>query len=54
MKPTFQEMCTVLAAKNCYESGQSVAQIAASAKKSHTVVRRWLKEAGVLMRRTNV
>ena len=47
----FQKMCTLLAAKQCYEAGQSVAQIAASAKVSAATVRRWLKNAGVIIRK---
>lgn len=47
---TFENMCKMLAAKNCYESGQSIDEIAASAGKSPAVIRRWLKESGVVMR----
>lgn len=46
MNFTFQRMCAMLAAKNCYESGQSVKQIALSAKKSPKIIRRWLEQAG--------
>jgi len=51
-KFTFQKMCAMLAAKRCYESGQSVEAIAVSAKKSPAVIYGWLKEAGVVIRQT--
>lgn len=50
-KLTFEMMCSMLAAKNRYESGQSIAKIAASAKKSPATIRRWLKRSGVTMER---
>ncbi len=43
---TFEKMVAMLAARCCYESGQSVAQIAKSAKKSEATIRQWLEEAG--------
>lgn len=38
-----QRICALLAARNCRNAGQSVKEIAASAKKSITTIRRWLK-----------
>jgi predicted transcriptional regulator len=40
---TFQKMCARLAAIRCREAGQSVKEIAISAGKSETTIRRWLK-----------
>ena len=50
---TFQKMCAMLAAKNCYEDGQEISEIAKSAKKSPAVIRRWLKGSGTRMRKVN-
>ena len=46
MRLNFRKMCALLAAKRCYESGQSVQQIAKSSGKSRSTIRRWLKAAG--------
>ena len=51
MACSFQRICALMAAKNCYESGQSVAEIAASANKSPATIRRWLQTAGVRLRK---
>jgi hypothetical protein len=40
----YQRTCTLLAARNCFNAGQTVAQIATAAKKSPVTIRRWLKE----------
>jgi hypothetical protein len=40
---TFQRICTLLAARRCYDAGQSVSDIATSAKRCPATVRRWLK-----------
>ena len=50
MKLTFYRMCSILAAKSCYENGQSVDEIAKAAKKSPATSRRFLKDSGVRMR----
>jgi len=39
----YQRICALLAARNCYNAGQSVKEIAASAKKSISTIYRWLK-----------
>ena len=38
----FTKLCSMLAARRCYNSGQTVAQIAKSAGKSEATIRRWL------------
>ncbi len=38
----FTKLCSMLAARRCYNSGQTVAQIAKSAGKSEAIIRRWL------------
>jgi len=38
----FTKLCSMLAARRCYNSGQTVAQIAKSANKSEATIRRWL------------
>lgn len=43
-KATFKSVCSLLAAKRCRQAGQSVAQIAKSAKKSKSTIYRWLKQ----------
>lgn len=35
-------VCAMLAARNCFNSGMKVAEIARQAKKSPTTIRRWL------------
>lgn len=47
MKITWHRVCSLLAAKNCYESGVTIKAIAQSAKKSQSTIRRWLKQSGV-------
>jgi len=47
----YTNMIKCLAAINCYNAGQSVAEIAKSAKVSETTVRRWLKTADCLRTR---
>lgn len=47
----YQHICKLLAAKHCYEKGQTVKEIAKSAKVSESTVRKWLKEGGVILRR---
>jgi len=39
----YQRICSLIAARRCFSSGQSVVQIAASAKVSKSTVYRWLK-----------
>ena len=46
----YEKVCAALAARRCYESGQSVAQIAKSANKSTAVVRIWLKLSKTVLR----
>ena len=40
-----QRICTLLAARRCYNAGQSVKEIAKSAGKSVSTIYRWLKES---------
>ena len=40
---TYRRLCQLLAARNCFNAGQTVKDIAASAKRSETTIRRWLK-----------
>ena len=40
---TYQRICALLAARNCSNAGQTVSEIAKSAKKSPSTIRRWLK-----------
>jgi len=47
----FEQVCNFAAARRCYEAGQSVAEIAKSAKKSETTIYRWLWLAGAQLRR---
>lgn len=46
MRLTFDHVCSVIAAVRCLNSGQSFAQIARSAKRSPSTVRRWVNRAG--------
>jgi len=39
----FQQICKLAAARRCYDSGQTVKQIAISAKVGTATVYRWLK-----------
>lgn len=39
----YQRICALLAARNCFDAGQTIKEIAASAKKSPSTIRRWLK-----------
>jgi transposase len=47
-KTMYVRMIQCLAARHCYAAGQSIQEIAASANKSPSTIRRWLKKAGVL------
>ena len=40
---TFKHICSMLAAYRCYRSGQSVKAIAASAGRSESTIRRWIR-----------
>jgi len=40
---TYRRICALLAARNCFNAGQTVEQIASSAKKHPSTIRRWLK-----------
>ena len=40
---TFKDICSHLAARQCYNSGQSVKRIAKSANVSTSTVYKWLK-----------
>lgn len=40
----FERACNRLAAKRCRDAGQTVTEIALSAKRSQTTIRRWLRE----------
>ena len=46
----FCEVCATLAVVNCHNSGQSTSQIAKSAKRTPSTIRRWLKEGGFVLR----
>ena len=46
---TFDHICSVAAARRCYDAGQSVAEIAKAAKKSESTIRKWLEEIGVCL-----
>lgn len=39
----YKQICKLLAARRCFDAGQSVKDIATSAKKSTTTIRRWLR-----------
>lgn len=39
----FERICALAAARQCYEAGQSVEQIAKSAERSTPTIRKWLK-----------
>ena len=43
MKRRFERMCALLAARRCFNAGQTIDQIAKSAKRSKSTIRRWLK-----------
>lgn len=40
---TYRRICALLATRNCFNAGQTVKAIAASAKRSPNTIRRWLK-----------
>jgi transposase len=42
-KATFNDPCNALAARRCRDAGQSIHEIAKSAKKSESTIRRWIK-----------
>jgi transposase-like protein len=42
-KINYEKICIMLAAKNCYESGMPIKEIARQAKVSISTVRRWLR-----------
>lgn len=46
----FQEVCATLAVVNCCNNGQSISQIAKSAKRTPAVIRHWLKRGGFVLR----
>lgn len=46
MKATFNDICNMAAAIRCLKDGQSVNQVAASAKVSPQKVRGWVRQAG--------
>lgn len=48
MRITFASICAMAAARGCYDSGMTVAQIAAQAKRSPSTIRRWIKTADPL------
>lgn len=41
---TYKRICSLLAARRCRDAGQSVKEIAASARVATSTVYRWLKE----------
>lgn len=43
----YRRMVQLLAARNCYESGAEVKDLATQTGKSTTTIRRWLRLAGV-------
>jgi hypothetical protein len=45
-KPTLQTICAIAATVRCLNAGQSINQVAASAKVSPQKVRGWLKVGG--------
>jgi len=46
MTPKFSDIVKVMAAVRCLNSGQSIDQVAASAKSSPQQIRGWLRAAG--------
>jgi transposase len=40
----YAKICAMIAARRCYDSGLTVAEIAKQAKKSENTIRRWLKK----------
>ena len=48
----FVRMCAMLAARNCYENGATVAQLAGDAGVSKATVYRWLRKTGVFFPNT--
>ena len=42
----FSHICSVIAAVRCLNAGQSFAEIARSAKRSPSTIRRWVNKAG--------
>lgn len=45
-KITFVDICNRLAARRCYDAGQTIKTIAASAKRPPRIIRRWIKDTG--------
>jgi transposase len=43
MSKGFERICSIIAARQCYDSGQSLTQIATSAKVSKLTVKRWIE-----------
>jgi transposase len=46
MSASFTKMASTLAAVRCLNAGQSFAQVASSAKRHPSTIKRWLKNAG--------
>jgi transposase len=51
---TFVHICEMIAARQCWDSGQSTRQIAESAARSPATIRRWIKQTGVRFLRRRV
>lgn len=47
MADSFLKIVAMAAARNCFDSGMSVATIAKQSGKSPAVIRRWLKTTGL-------
>lgn len=47
----FVEICKMLAARNCYESGVTVKEISKQAKVSESTIHKWLKTSKTRMRK---
>lgn len=45
----FSMICTMLAARNCYNAGHTVAEIAIAAKRTPETIRRWLRTTGAVV-----
>lgn len=54
VKLTWPRMATLIAARQCFEAGQSVNEIAGSAKLPPSRVRRWLRSTGLRSTRRRV
>ncbi|MDR3638630.1 MAG: hypothetical protein P4L84_32795 [Isosphaeraceae bacterium] len=44
---TFNDICNILAARRCWNAGQSLTEIARSAKRSKSTIRNWIRKSGI-------